>query len=136
MKTYQRLAVAVLLALVAAACGGDSPTSPSSTSVAGTWQGTFTSNNFSGNGTAQVTLAQNGGSVSGTWSTNDPTGAASGTVSGSRNGSSVSITLQPSNPTFCQMSVTASVSGTQMTGTWATVQCTGFASGSISMTKQ
>ena len=135
MKTYQRLVAAVLLAVATTACDA-LPFGPGDESVEGTWQGTFTSSGASGNGTAQLTLAEDDEDVTGTWSTTDSTGTASGTVTGSRTSAAVTMTLQSGNPAVCSMSVTAVVTDEQMTGTWASTGCATSAGGTISLTKQ
>ena len=60
------LCVCVIGAVAFSACDGHSPTSPSSTTVTGTWTGSIAST-LSGPATARVTLAQSGSSITGTW---------------------------------------------------------------------
>ena len=92
-KTSPRaVCVCVIGAVAFSACDGDSPTSPSSTTVTGTWTGSIAST-LSGPATARVTLAQSGSSITGTWfvtSDIDPSAANSGTLSGTFAGSALS----------------------------------------------
>ena len=126
----------VVLSLVAVNCGGDSPTAPSAPTVTGTWTGTLTSTSIPGLvATVSFTLAQSGSSVSGTWSSTGTFGPSGGTISGTISGSAVSVTASQSDPTLCPLSVTAVVSGSQMTGTYATFNCTEVITGSLSVTK-
>jgi hypothetical protein len=55
---------------------------------------------------------------------------------GSINGASVSLTLTPSVPTNCPYTVTATVSGNAINGTYATFNCLAALSGSVTLTKQ
>ena len=68
----RRLVVLVAAVMSLAGCGGDRPSSPSTTppvgSPVGNWSGAI-SDPISGEGTAQLSLSDNGrGSLSGTWS--------------------------------------------------------------------
>lgn len=126
-----------IAALVLSSCGGGgSPSAPTVMQIAGTWAGTITSNQVSGNGPARITIAQSGTSLTGTWNATGPGGPDSGNMSGSISGSSVSMNLASSVPTNCPYTVTVTVGGTSMTGTYATANCTVAASGGINLTKQ
>ena len=134
-----KLFTVVALALIVSACSGDSPTSPtgsSTASVQGTWSGTITNSEYGGRGPARVTVSQTGSSLSGTWYAMGPYGADSGSLTGSVSGSAVSITLSPSDPTNCPTKVTAIVSGTSMSGTYAAFNCAAPLSGGVTLTKQ
>ena len=138
---YRRTAFAFLLTLVAcgasAACkGSSSPNGPSTSSVSGTWTGSITSNQAAGSGPARVTLSQTGNNLSGTWSVTGPNSPDSGSLTGSINGSGVSLTLSPSVPTNCPYTVTATVSGNSMNGTYAAFNCTLAVAGGVALTKQ
>ena len=134
------------LMILAVGCGGDSPTTPTAPtpppppfSFSGTWTGPITSN-VPGvpPGTGTVTITHTGSSLSGTWATvyPDPTINAAGSFSGTASGMSLEGTLSPSNPTECPYTINATVSGNLMTGTYASFNCSGALSGSISLTKQ
>jgi hypothetical protein len=136
MPMFKRGCV-VLLLISAAACwlppGPGSDTA--SASVDGTWVGT-TSDNLLAAGNIRATISQSGASLSGTWASTNSSNTNGGMLSGSVNGSSVSVTLTPSIATTCPLSVTATVNGSQMTGTYAAASCTVVVKGSITLTKQ
>ena len=147
----RHLALVSIIVLGLSACGGDnkSPTSPTPIppppppppfSFTGTWTGPIT---IAGAelppGTATVTITQTGSSLSGTWSTVYPTEpplTTSGAFSGTANGMALQGTLSPSDPDLCSYTINATVSGTVMTGTFATVNCTGSESGTVMLTRQ
>jgi hypothetical protein len=125
--------LACLLTLVAC---GSSPTSPSAAaSVTGTWLGTITSEQVAGSGSARVDFAGTNSNLTGTWSVTGPSGPDSGTLNGAVNGSAVTLTLTPSVPVNCPYAVTATMSGTQLTGTYAATNCSQAVSGGLSLTK-
>jgi hypothetical protein len=138
----KRLLIVGLLLVTAAACGGDSPSTPSASSLGGTWTGSVTSTSrlaIVGVGTVRATIAQNGGSLSGTWSTSyaNPQNNNSGSLTGTVSGTAVSLTLSSSVPTSCPFTATAALSGsTAMSGTYATFNCTVSDSGPFAMSKQ
>ena len=67
VRTPRILYVVLCLALLAAGCRGDSPTSPTDDpTLAGTWVGTFAGALVAGDG--QATLTQDGATVTGEWS--------------------------------------------------------------------
>lgn len=104
----------------------------SAPSLTGTWAGSTTNSQTQETGSARATLTQVGASLSGTWSVNYPSlGTNSGTLSGTVTGSAVSVTLYPADPLGCEQSVTATVRGSRMRGTWSTINCTVTASGSV-----
>ena len=140
--------IAVLALCITAACGGgnSSPTAPTPTppppppfSFNGTWTGPITSN-VPGvpPGTATITITHTGSSLSGTWATvyPDSTFNTAGSFSGTASGMSLEGTLSPSIPTECPYTINATVSGNLMTGTYASFNCSGVLSGTISLTKQ
>ncbi len=118
------------MAFSVSACG--SPTEPS---LSGTWRGTA-QDNIGGSGTFEVTLAQTGSNISGTWLIAFPSSDNGGSLSGTISGSSLSATLSPSNPNSCPFNLTATVSGTVLSGTYASFNCIIAITGSFSATKQ
>ena len=131
---------------ITAACGGgnSSPTAatpppPPPFSFNGTWTGPIASN-VPGvpPGTATVTITHTGSSLSGTWATVYPDSMfnSAGSFSGTASGMSLEGTLSPSIPTECPYTINATVSGNLMTGTYASFNCSGVLSGTISLTKQ
>lgn len=127
--------ILLLLAVCSGGCGGS--TSPSPVSVSGTWTGSVASNRV-GAGVATVTLNQSGSSLTGTWAAAfpDPSNNDSGSLSGTVSGSGISATLTSSVPGACPYSFTATVNGNQMSGTYATFNCTVAAGGNINLTRQ
>lgn len=123
------------LALVAlAACGGSSTSPSGDIQVAGTWSGSITRSNQTS--PARITIAQSGAVVTGTWNASGPGGPDSGTMDGSVSGKAVSMVLRSSVPVNCPYNVTVTVSGKEMTGTYAAFQCSIVVSGSIALTRQ
>ena len=90
MSDKAKVLSAVLVLLGAAFCGHDSnsvtgPAAAPMASVAGTWSGTYTSNDRSCPAAPMtIVLAQNGTNVTGTWSTNScgPHGSFKATMAG------------------------------------------------------
>lgn len=134
MDRPTRLCSVLVLALMVAGC--DNPSKPSGP-LTGTWSGTLT-DSVVGAGTVRLTIAQSGQSLTGSWGStfSDPTFNNSGTLTGTFSGSAATITLSPSSPTTCPFFVTATVSGSAMTGTYAAINCTVAVSGSVSVTKE
>ena len=125
--------LALVMAFSVSACG--SPTEPS---LSGTWRGTA-QDNIGGSGTFEVTLAQTSSNISGTWLIAFPSNPAldnGGSLSGTISGSSLSATLSPSNPNGCPFNLTATVSGTVLSGTYASFNCVIAITGSFNATKQ
>jgi hypothetical protein len=122
MATHVRLALVAALLVAFVGCH-KSPTAPSPLLLTGTWVGT----GFFPSGTsASFQITQSGSTLTGTWETIGFSGP-NGTVNGSANGSSVSVTFYaPGSGASCPfpITVTATVNGNQMTGTWATVNST------------
>ena len=137
----RRLTLVVLM-LLGAACGGDSSTSPSGQQLAGNYAGTLVSNSSGfaqiGVGTLQATLAQNGGALSGSWTTTYANAAYNnaGSLTGSVSASSVTLTLTSDVTGLCPSNVTAAVSGTTLSGTYETVNCSFTDGGQFKITKQ
>jgi hypothetical protein len=127
------LFVSVLLLTLISCGGGDD----NELHLRGTYTGTV-QDSRAGTGTIQITLAQSDSSVTGTVQTTFANSQFnnSGTFTGTVSGSSVTITFSPSNPTSCPYNATLTVNGNQLTGTYATFNCTVAASGSITLTRQ
>jgi hypothetical protein len=134
MPTHLRVASVMAVLFVALGCGGSSsPTAPSAPSVAGTWEGTANDKYF-GSGGILATMSQSGSSIMGTWAIT-PSNASDygGTLSGTMSGSDVSMTLASSS---CPFIVTATLNGSQMSGSYATTAfCSAAVRGSISLTR-
>ena len=81
-------------------------------------------------------MLQASASLSGTWVSTNSSNTNGGVLSGSVTGSGVSMTLTPSTSTTCPLSVTATVNGSHMTGTYTAVSCITPVSGIITLTKQ
>ncbi len=129
------LVLLVTSLVVAAGCGDDLRTAPSSL-LAGTWTGAMT-DNVAGPGTLRLTLSESPGSVTGTWATTFPAGDNGGSLGGSVNGSSLTLVLTPtSDPGSCSVQVFATINGDRITGTYTALDCSGFVSGSIDLTRQ
>jgi hypothetical protein len=86
----RRFAIGVVLAatlVIAAGCGGSSPTAPSVVNLAGTWSGTMQYTQSPSGPAAQfvqgvsMSLSQSGNTINGTWTTTSGT-ARNGTVGG------------------------------------------------------
>jgi hypothetical protein len=135
MPMFKRGCVVLLLISAAACWLPPGPGSDTASSVAGTWVGT-TSDNLVAAGNLRATILQSGASLSGTWASTNSSNTSGGMLSGSVDGSSVSVTLTPNIATTCPLSVTATVNGSQMTGTYAAASCTVAVKGSITLTKQ
>ena len=140
MAAHIRLALIFALLVATVACGkSSSPALPSPPSLTGGWTGTGF---FPTGTTATFQMVQSGSSLTGTWLT-DPCASCgpNGTVSGSVNGSSVALTFNaPGSEPSCPfpVAVTATVNGSQMSGTYATVNsgCSIAVTGSGSWTRQ
>ena len=135
------IAFVFLCLLAVAGCGADgsSPSAPTALSLEGTWTGR-TEDSFAGQGSARVTLAHSGSTVSGIWATmfSDPTFNNGGRLSGTFSGSSLTLVLDPSDPDSCPFNVTATVSpnGNQITGSYASFECSVAVTGSLNLMKQ
>lgn len=138
-RVMKQIATVVLLGLLGSACGG-SMTSPSSSSVAGTWAGT--SRDTIGQQTMGWTLTQNGNSLSGTmiWSDTGRAMMGDGNMTGTVNGNTVTFHMSvPMNGftgmmSSCSMAAdgeaTMSADGRTMTGTYSGTM-TGMMSGGM-----
>lgn len=148
--------VAVLLVTLAlvAACGHDSPTAPTTPAFGphtGTWAGAV-SDDINGSGTMRVELTEltidaSRSLLGGAWTTAfaDSSKNAAGRVGGIRSDSQLSITANPTPPVSCAplplvppgtFSITATVAGSQLAGTYSFSSCTGSASGTITLHRQ
>jgi len=128
--------------LLGAACGGDSSTSPSGQQLAGNYAGTLVSNSSAfaqiGAGSFHATLAQNGGAINGSWTTTYANAAYNnaGSLKGIVSANSVTLTLTSDVTGLCPSNVTAAISGTTLSGTYATFDCSFTDGGQFSVTKQ
>jgi hypothetical protein len=115
-----RLTAIVVLSIALARCS--SPASPSST---GTWSGQIT-DDISKTGTITLTMTQSGSSLSGTFAVTglvQPLNNESGSLSGNVASAATSMTLTPSDPGRCVLTVSATVSGSQMNAGYASPGC-------------
>jgi hypothetical protein len=126
-----------IVALLATACTGSSTGPSQSLNLSGNWSGSI-SDTVSGAGTIRLTLAQSGSSITGTEQSVYNAGTGSGSLTGSVNGLTLTGIAAPSVPTECQSSITAAInsSGTQISGTAATFDCTAAESATFTVTKQ
>jgi len=128
--------------LLGAACGGNSSTSPSGQQLAGNYAGTLVSNSSAfaqiGAGSFHATLAQNGGAINGSWTTTYANAAYNnaGSLKGIVSANSVTLTLTSDVTGLCPSNVTAAISGTTLSGTYATFDCSFTDGGQFSVTKQ
>jgi hypothetical protein len=105
----------VLLACVGASGCAANPNAPSS--VTGTWVGTVASN-LLGNESYQFTLTQSGSAITGFYTFTSPGSASSGggSLTGTLEGSSFAAVLPFGT---CTRTLTGTLSGTTLTGTFA-----------------
>jgi hypothetical protein len=128
------------LALVSLpSCGSSTPTAPT-VNLNGNYAGTASDSLF-GSGTLQLTISQTGNNLSGTYSSNYPAAGASGggAISGTvNNGQTVSATLQPSIPTACPYQLTGVIAGggANVSGTYASFNCTVGVTGTFNVNRQ
>lgn len=118
-----RLLCILGLALLLAGCGNDNPLASVDANVSGTWQGPVT---IAGQRvTLRLSIFQNRFDLTGNWVIGDTGGSLGGQVSGS----AVLLTLRDATP--CQVNITASVTETKMTGSFAasTTGCGGATTG-------
>jgi hypothetical protein len=136
--------LAAILLLGATGCGGSSTTSPSDTSVTGSWIGAI-NNTSLGRADVTATLTQSGSTISGSWLTAYETTPAvnySGQLSGTKTGAGVSVTLTPAAlyaGLACSYTYNSTLStATLMTGTFASFGCPNgiVDSGTLTLTKQ
>lgn len=127
MSARSRLLVPVVflsVALVLTACGGGGATKgfdtpPGSVVLAASYSGTETVEGLSG--PVSVSLSQNGNQVTGHWGNQFGGLINLGTLSGTLNGNSLTATLTSGIAGECSNTVTATLSGTSITGTFSTV---------------
>jgi hypothetical protein len=119
MPRLSRLVGVATVLLILAGCSAAAPSS-----IAGTWSGTMT-DVLAGPGTLQFSITQSESSLTGTWTMKFPAAAnpVGGTLTGTLSGSNVTLVLTNSNPAACAANVTATVSGSTMTGMYS--ECTG-----------
>ncbi len=123
--------------VVVAGCGAlDSLFGPSTSSIDGTYTGSFV-DSAAGAGMVQVTFSSDGASLSGTWVTTfpDPANNSSGTLTGTFTDTTLAAVLTPSAPGACSFSVVATRTATQVSGTYSDVNCSDPFSGTITLTK-
>jgi hypothetical protein len=123
-----------VLGFVLAACGAAAPSS-----VAGTWSGTLV-DSLAGPGTIQFTIDQSGGStLTGTYTIKFPAAAnpVTGTLAGTLSGATVNVVLTPANASACLETFSASVSGSNMSGTYSyNAGCGGIDQGTFTLQLQ
>lgn len=102
--------------------------------AAGTYRGAI-SDSVLGAGTLRLSFSQSGTSVTGTWGTlfPDPISDNSGTVTGTIQGANLSLMLSPAQPYACSYGLTATLSGTAISGAYVTSICTAASSGSVKL---
>jgi len=105
--------------------------------VAGSYQGTA-QDSAAGTGTLTVTIAQNEATITGTWQLTFSNAANnnSGSITGSISHNSLNVTLQTSVPGACSYQLTATVTGSQITGNYTSVNCSRPSSGTVTITRQ
>jgi hypothetical protein len=137
MNPYRTIQVAgsIVLALVIAACGSDTPSSSTPVpNVTGSWTGTMESSNFDTRA-VEVSFTQAGGTVNGDWS--HAAADWNGTISGSISGTTFSGTFTFSGPSFTGIgprctgnaSVSGPVTENAPTVRWTSSGFTGSCSG-------
>jgi hypothetical protein len=150
----RRLAVAVAVMMTLAGCGGDTTGSPPTTPVlspVGSWSGAI-SDPISGDGTAQLSLTENGrGSLKGTWSSTFTNGDRfSGPAGANLVGTnSYGITLYVDPPPPCAGGsgsggsellgytlINVVVTSNRLTAVAGRLSCSGPGFGTVNLTKQ
>jgi hypothetical protein len=125
----RKVLLSALVALAAAACGGDNSNEPAFPEVEGTWAGPI--NTGSGSGNVTLTLTETNGSVSGTGNFTVPGDAFSLTVTG--NYAPPNVSLQASNPQYEPMNFQGTVGEQTFVGT---LNGSGFVNISVTLTRQ
>ena len=134
--------VLIVLVLFAGACAlieKDDPAQPTcvgsaDTSAAGSWQGSINSSLY-GSGTLTVNIQQTNECLSGAFTVVYSSAWSSGKISGTiYDGGGYSGTLSDDYGS-CPSSATGTVSGSTMTGTFNTGNCTPADNGTFSLTK-
>lgn len=107
--------------------------------LAGNWSGTV-DDDVCGPGTVALTISQNGCAVGGTWSSSFANSDCNngGSISGDADGGALDGELIPGDPDNCTLDVAGAVSAgdDQVSGTYATIDCTQSGGGSFTITKQ
>jgi hypothetical protein len=119
MRITRRFLGAWLIAgsVMASACGGDSPSAPSSSgpvNIAGTWLGTLTFNGSLPQGAVTLTLGQAAGSpsVTGTWTgKNKWSGTLDGSISGNAFAGQLVWNYEGAGPALSQCLASVALSG-------------------------
>jgi hypothetical protein len=112
-------------------CGGDDDED----NLSGTYRGTM-QDSLVGTGTITATLAQTDSTVTGTFQTSFPEGNGGGNVSGTRRDDALTLTVTPPQPPACPLTVTATIDGDKIQGTYATGDCPVVETGTVTLTRQ
>ncbi len=108
------------------------------TNVTGSYSGTI-QDSGAGPGATGLNLTQNGATVTGSISGTFPNSANNfnANLNGTISGNTLSLTATSSNPSACSVNVTATASGNQISGSYATASgCASPDNGTFSVTKQ
>jgi hypothetical protein len=131
MRNVHRVLAALVVASVLApaiACDS-SPTTPAMADVTGSWSGTTCPPSDIDSCVIGFKISQMGASLTGTYGTTSGNGTLAGTVTGSQVAMAMTTVYPPTSP--CpSATITATVSGNQMTGTISTT-CSNGASGTV-----
>jgi hypothetical protein len=135
--------VPVALLVVAVGCGRGNPVAPTAP-FSGTWTGTVV-DSTSGSGSARLVLEQRELALSGTLTTTfGGVVGREGPIQGTAGVTAASLTLTPATPVLCGsgvtlsgvLSLTLSLSGGRLTGSYSALTCGGAATGTLSLTNR
>ncbi len=121
----------------------DQPVAPSRV-LAGDWTGTIT-DSAAGNGALSLTITQTGPGISGAWASTfgDTSFNRSGSLSGTITGSPIVLFLTPTIPIACPtgsltgtLSLSTTVQGNRLTGTYTVLTCSGVNTGSVAVERR
>lgn len=130
----RRIALVSLIAALLVAC--NDTTGPSDSTLSGSWDGSVTDSQ-SGTGTLSVSLSQSGQALSGTWQVTYGTANGSGNLTGAVNGANLALTLEPTSQNDCTVNVTATVTGSTMSGNYSMSNCSSSGeNGTLKLTRQ
>ncbi len=104
-----------VLAMLAAACGGDDSNGPAQVEAEGSWSGSINNNGGTQIGTMTLTLTETGGTVSGTGNLASSDEGIAVSASGTYSQPSLSLNLAATG--FETVNLTATVGEGTMTGT-------------------
>jgi len=144
MSHLKFVVIVGLLALcVSSGCRKKFSTTPGG-ALDGTWTGAIV-DSVLGTGNLELEMLQVHSSLTGTWSATFPGGvpAKTGTLAGVATVSNVTLWLSPSTPISCApsgtlsgtLSVTATLVGNQLAGSYVILTCTGATGGTIDVTR-